>query len=360
MEAAPQGAINLALGELSYPMPQSLKDKTIEILRDGNPRYTSNAGLIELREIIAHNHGCAAEQVCVCNGAEEAIFIALMSLINPGDSIAIPDPDYPAYPTLGKILESQVQRLHFIDGFSEIDWEQWEATFKTGIKAVLLSSPSNPSGFCFSECDATKFGDLCNQYGIIVIVDEIYANLYYGEAPVSLQGHVQHLIRIGGLSKSHCLSGWRIGWIIAPQEIATAMVKAKQYISTCSNWLSQQLAIFALSKQGMAEAETIRLRLKQSHQYIKRELQAELPALFETLHLPESTPYIMLKTINPDDLEVGTQIANAGLITVPGSAFGDSTKGWIRLNIGVEIPLLEQSIAILKQLNRGQDGLSFY
>ena len=350
MEAAPAGAINLALGELSYPMPQSLKNYAIEILRDGNPRYTSNAGLIELREIIANNHGCKAEQVCVCNGAEEAIFITLMSLINPGDTIAIPDPDYTAYPALGTILESQIKRLQFVDGFSKIDWEQWEATFKTGVKAVLLSAPSNPSGFCFAEQDATKFGDLCNHYGIIVIVDEIYTKLYFDQAPLSLQGYVQNLVRIGGLSKSHCLSGWRIGWVIAPQEIAPAMVKAKQYVSTCSNWLSQQLAIFALSPTGMAEAEAIRVRLMQSNHYLKQELQAKLPSLFNALHIPQATPYIMLKTVNPDDLEVSTQLANAGLITVPGSAFGEASKGWLRLNIGVELPLLERSMAILTQI----------
>ncbi|GAB1468423.1 hypothetical protein MASR2M64_11470 [Candidatus Cloacimonadota bacterium] len=101
---------------------------------------------------------------------------------------------------------------------------------------------------------------------------------------------------------------------------------------------------------GMAEAEAIRVRLMQSNHYLKQELQAKLPSLFNALHIPQATPYIMLKTVNPDDLEVSTQLANAGLITVPGSAFGEASKGWLRLNIGVELPLLERSMAILTQI----------
>lgn len=351
LEAAPPGAINLALGELGYPMPQSLKDKATELLNAGNPCYTPNAGLIELREAIANSYSCnaTANQICICNGAEEAIYISLMALINKGDTIAIPDPDYTAYPALCSMFDAKVRRLPFLNGFKSIDWDVWESVLSSGVKAVLLSSPSNPSGFSFTTSDAKRFGELCNKHGIIVIVDEIYSLLYFGKVPVSLQSYVHRLIRIGGISKSHCLSGWRIGWIMAPTEIAPAMIKAKQYISTCSHWLSQMLAIYALSEAGMAVAETIRLQLKQSQAIFTDSMNSKLPAFVEAIHIPEATPYIMLKTHNPDDLLIAEQLSKAGLICVPGSAFGETSKGCIRLNIGLELPLLEQGLIILNQ-----------
>lgn len=349
MQAAPEGAINLALGELGFPMPQALKEAATRLLMDGNPCYTPNAGLPETREAIANTYSeISPNQICVCNGAEEALYISLAALINSDDLIAIPDPDYTAYPSLCSMFGANVCRLPFLKAFIGIDWDRWENILKSGVKAVLLSSPSNPSGFTFSEQDAQSFGDLCNRYGVMVIVDEIYASLYFRKAPISLQSYVKRLIRIGGLSKSHCLSGWRIGWIIAPEEIMPSMIKAKQYISTCSHWLSQKLTVAAISDPAITAS--IRQLLTANHDYIESLLQHKLPSFAINAHIPDASPYIMLKTHNPDDLHIAEQLANAGVITVPGRAFGESGKGWIRLNIGVEISLLKRSIEILYQL----------
>ena len=348
MQAAPPGAINLALGELGFPMPRILKEKACEILYSGTPVYTPNAGLPELREAIANDYagGIQANQVCVCNGAEEAVYIAVMALINEGDVIAIPDPDYTAYPSIAAINGAIVKRLPFTGTFNDIDFRQWEAILKQDVKLVLLSSPSNPTGFCFSEAQAKQFGEICNRYGIIVIVDEIYRRLYFDSAPPSLQGYVQRLICVGGISKSHCLSGWRLGWIVAAPEILPAMIKAKQYISTCSHWLSQKLAVFALSEAGLQEAENIRRALLQNRDYFVGELCRNLPGHVVGYHSPGATPYIMLQ-VNMDDMAFAESLSVRGVISVPGSAFGISTRNWVRINIGVQPLLLKQALAIM-------------
>jgi aspartate/methionine/tyrosine aminotransferase len=348
MQNAPAGAINLALGELGFPMPEALKEKAIELLREGNPVYTPNAGLAELRQAIAtdYSNNVNPNQIIVCNGAEEAVFITLMALINPGDTIAIPDPDYPAYPAISGIFEASVKRLPFMDNFSEIDWEQWEDILCSGVKAVLLSAPSNPSGFSFSAAEAVQFGEICNRNGIMVIVDEIYGRLFFKQAPISLNSYVENFIRIGGVSKSHCLSGWRLGWILAPLEIAPAMIKAKQYVSTCSHWLSQNLAVFALSQAGLQEAELIRLLLLDNHNYMLQRISKALPMGISAYHLPSASPYVMLK-VEGDDLDFAAKLADKGVITVPGRAFGESAKGWIRMNYGVSQPLLSSALNIL-------------
>ncbi|MDD4310088.1 MAG: pyridoxal phosphate-dependent aminotransferase [Candidatus Cloacimonetes bacterium] len=347
MEAAPPNSINLALGELGFPLPNSLKEKAKEILDYGTPVYTPNAGLAELREAIAQDYhsNYSANNICVCNGAEEAVFITLMSLLNPGDCIAFPDPDYTAYNSIASIYGAKVKRLPFIDSFKAIDFSLWESILSQNVKIVLLSCPSNPSGFFFSEAQAIAFGEICNRYGIIVIVDEIYSRLYYSQAPIYLEGYVQHIIRIGGVSKSHCMSGWRIGWIASPLEIVASMIKAKQYVSTCSNWLSQKLAVYALSEAGLQESDKIRLMLKNSRDLFLNAFKQDKPSHIIDIHAPDASPYIMLK-LDMDDLDYSAKLASAGVIVVPGRAFGDSAIGWIRVNIGVEPLYLEKALAL--------------
>jgi len=341
MNTAPQNALNLALGELSYPMPEILKEQAVRLLREGNPAYTPNAGLPELRELVGVHHHATGEQVIICNGAEEGVFIALMTILNPGDAIAIPDPDYPAYPAIATILESRIVRLPFEPDLQAIDWDSWEQLLSNGIKAVVLSAPSNPSGFCFTADTARRFAELCNHKGILVIVDEIYAQLRFESPPVSLDKYTDNLIRIGGLSKSHLLSGWRLGWIVAPPNMIPAMTKTRQYISTCSHWLSQKLAMFALSKEGMRVAENVRQQLLSNRNLVRSYLQNSLPSGVLAYHLPQASPYLMLKV--QDGMAFSSQAAQKGVITVPGKAFGEVCTDWVRLNYGVEKATLQSA-----------------
>jgi aspartate aminotransferase len=344
MQSAPPNAINLALGELGFSMPNALKEQAIRLLNEGNPAYTPNAGLPELRFAVAETHKALPEEVLITNGAEEAVFIALLSILNPGDVIAIPDPDYTAYPAIARILDAQVRRLPFGENFTTIDWENWERLL-AGCKVIILSAPSNPSGFCFSDETPTRFAELVHRHSTLVIVDEIYSRLWFDETPLSLETYIPNLIRIGGLSKSHLLSGWRLGWIIAPQRLCLSFTKARQYISTCSNWLSQKLATYALSDEGLQLAESVRMQLKANRDWLRRRFSEALPARINALHFPPATPYILMKT--PEPLPYCQQAAQNGVVLVPGQAFGQQSQGWVRLNFGVEIKILNRAIELL-------------
>ncbi len=351
MEAAPPKALNFALGELSFPMPQALKDEACRFLNASTPCYTPNAGLSEAREVIATLYPqTTAANICICNGAEEALYISLLALTNPGDTIAIPDPDYTAYTSLGRLHATVIKRLPFEGDLCSINWKQWEQILAQDVKLLMLSSPSNPSGYAYTETDMTLMGEICNRHGIIVVVDEIYSTLYFAEKPCD-KWHLffDRLVRINGLSKSHCLSGWRIGWLQAPSEIIGSMIKAKQYISTCSHWLSQKLVPFALSHPELAE--DIRQQLNTNWLHSKQLLNTKLPPFCRKSHIPTASPYIMLKLTGEDDIATAKALAAHGIITVPGSAFGELGRGWIRMNIGVMPAVLQQGLKLLYSFN---------
>jgi len=344
MESAPSDAINLALGELGFPMPERLKEQAIKLLLEGNPAYTPNAGLNQLRDLLGVVYKVKPEQVIVCNGAEEAVFITLLANLNSGDKVAIPDPDYPAYPAIASILEAQVVRLPFEADFKTIDWDMWDRLLN-GVKAVILSTPSNPSGFSFEDGSAQRFAELCSKHRLIVIVDEIYERLWFDSVPVSVADYLEGTIRISGLSKSHLMSGWRLGWIIAPPEMTSSLIKAKQYISTCSHWLSQKLAQFALSEEGMMIAEFTRMQLSSNRDWLRSKFKDRLPPRISYVHYPEATPYILMQTEDP--FSYCRSMAEHGVVLVPGQAFGKVSEGFVRLNFGVQMDMLQQAIEIV-------------
>ncbi len=343
MAAAPAGAINLALGELGFELPQVLKDKAIELIRDNTPVYTPNAGIGELRAAVASSYQeTLPEQVCVCNGAEEAAFVTLLALLNPGDRIAIPDPDYSAYPAIASILEADIVRLPYTKDFCGFDPDLWRNLLSDKVKALILSHPSNPAGFVFTESQARFLVDLCSMRGIHLVVDEIYRSLFFGQEPLSFSGMGEGVITLGGLSKSHCMSGWRLGWVIAPLAMMDSIVKARQYVSTCSNWLSQHLGVFALSEEGLRAGRSVREQLTSCRRVALDCLKPHL----DKVHAPSATPYLMLK-VSGDDLDAARSLASKGVLCAPGSAFGEDSRGWLRINIAVDQTALQQALKLV-------------
>jgi len=346
MAKAPANAVNLALGELGYPLPQSLRDHAMELLASGTPVYTPNAGIPELRESIASTYGGATNPgcVCVCNGAQEALFLSLFSIIETGDKVAVPDPDYSAYCSILSILGANIIRLPLKRQLKSIDWDRWRNLLQDGVKVILLSSPNNPCGYYLKETDTNALASICADFGITVAIDEIYKGLCFAGTPASLTGKVEKLFIINGLSKSHCMTGWRLGWVVAPEPLVATLTKAKQYVSTCSGWLSQQLAVFALGKIGRNAADKVFLQLLNSRGAALTILGSACPS--SCLHVPDATPYLMLRC-DDNDLHVAEKLAAKGVIVAPGSAFGKLSAGMIRINYGVEVGMLEKGLKVI-------------
>lgn len=346
VDHAPKDAISLALGEIRLPLPQVLRDKALEIMQTLNPVYTPNAGLPELRQQIADYYQglCSADQVCVTNGAEEAIYCVLSALVNQGDRIAIPDPDYTANPAIARIMQADLVILPFNEDFRTIDWNLWDEILGHKVKYLIFSSPQNPSGFHFGKDDSDKLLELCRKYDIVLICDEIYRELIYEGQTPGLMGRYDNLFVIGGLSKSHAMSGFRIGWVISPPGFSSSIIKMHQYISTCAGHLPQELAIFALSEPGMGASAEIKAQCQAKLSLATDILTGKLNS--ENLHLPKAGPYIMLKT-RGDSFSKAKELAMKGVICVPGTAFGTRTKKWLRINFAVPDDILYKGLEIL-------------
>ena len=337
---APSDAINLALGELQFPLSNLLRQKAIEILQEETPRYTPNAGIPELREAIANLYPYAkTENVCVCNGVEEAIFISLLSSLNPGDKIAIPDPEYTAYSAIANILEASIIRLPFGSNLLSINWELWEKLLKQNVKMLIFSHPSNPCGHIFTKEEAERLITICNLNKITMVVDEVYSRLVFNNYMPEFFTEAESIFLLDGLSKSHCMSGWRIGWVISLPELSASVIKAKQYVSTCSNWLSQKLAVFALSAEGMKAVDEVLAQLNECRFLVLDKFQN----LSDKVLIPDATCYMMIK-VDGDDLIIAQELANKGVVTVPGQAFGEVSKGWLRINYAVPKDKLEPAL----------------
>jgi aspartate aminotransferase len=333
-DSSPVDAVNLGLGEIQFPLPDFLKQIAAEIVSSKKIGYSTNAGLIELRKAICdyYQHEFN-DNVCVTAGAEEALFATLFSYLNKGDEVLIADPTFLAYKTIVEMLGAKAASFS-LDPQNEFAVNEKSlrtaATAKT--KAIILCNPSNPLGITLKDHEIDLIVDICRENNILLIVDEVYRELFLNELPRSFMNTDLDAIIISSLSKSHCMSGWRIGWAISKQqELIAPIIKAHQYICTCAPTVSQQLAIEALSTEGIKAKEEIRLQLLENRiiaiDYLNSNTIEYLPNT--------SSPYLFIK-INSYDWNVAKELSQNGVVVIPGSAFGSNGKGFIRINYGIE------------------------
>jgi len=347
---APENAINLGLGEVQFPTPKLLLDYAKEILNDGRIHYTQNAGLPELCEAIAGYYNSSYEDnVCVTIGAEEAIFATLFSYLDLGDEVLIANPTYLAYKTIIEIIGG-VPVYFNLD--SKNDFKLDKNSFLSGIsnttKMVILNNPSNPLGISFCEDEIEFIIKTCLKKNIIIVVDEVYRELFLQERPDSLFERNGKIIVISGLSKSHCMTGWRIGWVISNKpELIKPVITAHQYICTCAPFLSQKVAVKALSSEGLKANEVIREKLRSNRDFILKKINSFSQEIYI---LPNTSSPFLFVDLQLNDLLFAESLCASGVIVVPGGAFGNKGKGWLRINYGIEPKLLDQGIDLFLKI----------
>lgn len=349
-DRADSSCINLGLGEPSFPTPKELINNLKEKIDDWSLGYSSNEGLQELRKLIAKNSGLkvTADQICITVGAEEALFSTLMVIINSGDEVLIPDPGCPAYQSIVKIAGGVPKNypLYRENNFS-LKYEDVKNNFTSKTKAIILNSPNNPTGAIYSSDELIKLAESLKQSNVIVISDEVYRDIYFEEWPDSIANYIHNCVVINSLSKSFSMTGWRLGWCIAPIELGKLLVNFHQMAVTCAPVISQQVALSAL--KGFAEKEKLN-NVEELQR--RRDLAMRCIEKYTDLKFikPLGTFYIFVDVSSKmstygNSLEISLKLlSKEKVVTIPGLAFGKGGEGYLRISFAPSQEKIEEGI----------------
>lgn len=340
-----EGAINLGLGQLQFMPPPFLRKAASEIVFKQFNGYTPNAGLESARQAIANYLEYQdIDGICITNGAEEALFACMFTYLENGDEVILPNPGYPAYKTIADMCNAKTVYLNYLpeNNFCP-DIESLEKIVSEKTKMMVLSNPSNPLGKSLSNEEVKQISAFCNKHNLILVVDEVYKELKLTDFKQGFKNSVKNLIRIGSLSKSHCLTGYRAGWLASKKSsLVKPVVATHQYIATCAPYVSQKLIEHALSEEGLDYTNELRARLWANYKIVLEKLNRNgIPFL-----AADAAPYVFIDIMG-DDVKFCKTLAERGVILSPGSGFGSLGKKHVRLNYALPPEMLRMGLGIL-------------
>jgi aspartate/methionine/tyrosine aminotransferase len=351
-DRAKPGDISLGLGEPDLPTPDVIRKAAIKVIAEEQNGYTLQAGLPALRERVAADYPqlkLTADEVVITAGSQEALYLALLTLIKSGDEVLIPDPGFVAYPTIVRMAGGTpiTYRMPAGDNFS-FDAETFRKALSKRTTVVVCVSPSNPTGRTLSASDLATIAAELKGTGIFLLSDEIYRDIYYGdERPPTASTFYDRTIVISGLSKSMSMTGWRLGWICGDAAVIRAALVLHGYVTTCASTVSQKAALAAWTEEGAAARASIRQTFHQRRDYLVDLIKNELGLNAVS---PDGAFYTMVDVRNfGSSVAVAEKLLEHGVITVPGSAFGSEGEGFLRISFCAETSKLAEGVARMKR-----------
>lgn len=343
-------AISLGVGEPDFDTPWHIRDEGIYSLEKGRTFYTSNTGLKELRQEIAaylqRTQGVTYDpmkEVIVTVGGSEAIDIALRAMINPGDEVLIPQPSYVSYEPCAILANAKpvIIELKEENEFRLTAQELRDAiTDKT--KVLILPFPNNPTGAIMEKKDLEEIAEVIREKDIFIISDEIYAELTYKEkhvSIVSLPGMQERTVLINGFSKAYAMTGWRLGYAVAPEPILQQMLKIHQFAIMCAPTTSQYAAVEAL-KNGDEDIAMMREAYNQRRRYLMHAFKEMGLQCFEPYGAFYVFPCIKEFGMTSDEF-AERLLREEKVAVVPGTAFGDCGEGFLRISYAYSLENLQ-------------------
>ncbi len=347
--------ISMAVGEPDFTTPSSVIEAAYKAMKEGKTHYTTPSGITELREAIAEKYrvengvNVDANNVIV-TPAKLGIFMAISTFIDPGDEVLIPDPGWVSYREMVNFARGKpvgvrlVEEKHFT---MDIDDLVSKINFKT--KVLIINSPSNPTGSILTYEDLKAIRDVVIDFDLILISDEIYEKIIYeGEhiSPGVFEDLLNYTVIINGFSKSHAMTGWRIGYLIAPHSFIPQLEKMQQHTISCAPSMAQYAALQALREREAVERMVAEFRKRRDFVY-------EELSKIDGLHVkrPKATFYIFPRydfdipsKVFAEDLMVKKQVA-----ITPGSAFGPHGEGYFRISFATSMENLQEGTARLRE-----------
>lgn len=351
-DRARPGSINLGLGEPDLPTPDVIRHAAIRVIAEQQNGYTSHAGLPELRKRVADDYAYLSDdpnRVIITAGSQEALYLALLSLVDDGDDVLLPNPGFVAYPTIVRMAggDAQFYRLPRERDFA-FDIDDFRRALTPRTKVVVCISPSNPTGRTLSRDDLISIGDALRDHDAYLISDEIYRDLYYTpDRPESLSSFFDRTIVIGGLSKSMSMTGWRLGWLAGDEEVVKAALVLHGYVTTCASAVSQKASLVAWSDEAEVARAGFRETFRSRRDHLLKLIHEELGLRAVT---PDGAFYTMVDVgeFGPS-MKVAEALLEAGVITVPGAAFGSESEGFLRVSFCADHDTLAEGVQRIKR-----------
>ncbi|CAH2714141.1 putative N-acetyl-LL-diaminopimelate aminotransferase [Neobacillus rhizosphaerae] len=358
LAAGMKDVISLGVGEPDFITPWNIREAAILSMEQGFTSYTANAGLLELREEISiylrtrfSVEYDAKNQIIVTVGASQAIDLAFRAILNQGDEVLIVEPAFVSYAPLVSLAGGKPIAVSTSaeNGF-KVTPEQIEQAITEKTKAILLCFPNNPTGTSLNETELIEIAKMINKHDLLVVSDEIYAELTYDEtftSFASIDGMYERTILINGFSKGFAMTGWRLGMLAAPKELVEVMLKIFQYTTMCAPTMLQYGAIEAL-RNTFHEVESMQKSYRRRRNYVVQTLNN----IGLDCHTPGGAFYVF-PSIRATRL-TSEQFAEELLMkekvaVVPGNVFGESGEGYIRCSYASSMPQLQEA---LKRMQR--------
>lgn len=344
---------NFGIGEPDFTTPEHIIKAGFDAALSGKTHYTSSYGIAELREAISEkmnsfNGVKTASKNILVTPTKFSLNLAVMSLLNPGDEVILPEPYYLSYPDIvrlhgAKVLSSQT------DSNYSLDFDDMRKLVTPRTKMIMLSNPTNPTGRVYSEKELRELSDFVLEHNLYLLSDEIYEDLIFeGKmfSPASIDEMFDRTVTVGGFSKSYAMTGWRIGYMVASEAIIKASNKIQQQTITCAPSISQYASLAAIRDRETPKKfnEAFRRRRDLVHKLI-----SESGSL--SMRKPDGTFYAFVKydASEPSDTFAEKLLNEKLVVVTPGSAFGNQGEYHFRLSFATDDETIKEGIARIRQ-----------
>ncbi len=348
--------ISFTIGQPDFPTPEHVKFAGIEAIKNNMTTYTHNAGTIELRKAACHfveqkydlNYSPESE-VIVTMGASEAIDIAFRTILNEDSEVLLPGPIYPGYEPIIRMMGANPIHIDIRENHFRFTLEMIKPHITDKTRCIVLPYPSNPTGVSLTYNELREIADFLKGKDIFILADEIYSELTFEYKHTSIASFLkEQTIVINGLSKSHSMTGWRIGFLFAPENILKHILKVHQYNVSCANSIAQEAALEALTN-GIDDAHVMKKEYAKRRDYV----YSRLTSMGLDVVKPDGAFYFFVKI--PDTFDMNsfdfalTLVQETKVAVVPGSAFSQYGENYFRLSFACSMEKLEHGLDRMAQ-----------
>ncbi|MFC7234445.1 pyridoxal phosphate-dependent aminotransferase [Halosegnis marinus] len=342
--------VRLEVGEPDFDTPAHVTEAAFAAAERGETGYTSNAGLPPLRAAVAdtlareYDHAYGADDVLVTTGGMEALHLAALCVLSPGDELLIPTPGWPNYWTQARLADAVPVEVPMPYPY-DLDPDRLVARMGPDTGAVLLCSPSNPTGRVFDDDAVRAVVAAAREHDAYVVADEVYASLTYDRDPTgvaALVGDSEHVLTVGSCSKSYAMTGWRVGWLAAESDVVDEATKIRESTTACTPTLAQHAALAAL--EGPQEpVREMKAAFAERRDYVADRLDAMDGVAAPR---PQGAFYAFLDPEGyTDSMALAKRLVReAGVVLAPGSGFGEAGAGKLRLSFANSMERLEEGL----------------